>query len=488
MKSYLLLTVLLLFIPANLIPQSNNVTKAEKLLNKYSEVGQLNGCVLIAEEENILLAKAYGYGEFDAREELIPNSVFVLASVSKSFTAAGILKLAEMGKLKLDDKVVKYFPELPYPEVAVKHLISNTSGIPEYAPMFIGKWDSTKVAQNKDVINMLISRKPALQFSPGSKFRYSNTGFVLAASIIEKVSGKSFDEFMKEEIFNPAGMHNTRFYTRELEYTIDNFAFPYLKVSLGAPLMIRPETAAALSYLVYLDGIKGDISAASTAEDIYKFDMAMVSGKLIDRELTREAFTPVLNNPDQEKYGYGWSINTNKNGDKIISHEGGMPGISTFNYINLNDQRFIIVLGNTNYTRSAMIAADLARIFEGEEISDPKPFLTLELWRYAGAKGHKGLAEYGIELAKSGNYEISEADINTVGYQVMQQGNLDAAIEIFKLNAELYPDSWNVYDSLAEGYMYKGEKELAIKNYKKSIELNPENENGKELLQKLMNQ
>ncbi len=486
MKS-LVITILIYLVTGFPLTAQNNYTgTVSKLLDKYFEVGQLNGVVLIAEKNDILFNKAYGHSDFDAMEAMKPNSVFMLASVSKTITSLGILKLVESGKISLDDGLTKFFPELPYENVTIRHLISNTSGIPEYGQLFIEKWDRRKVAGNNDVIEMMAAVKPSLQFEPGTQFRYSNTGFAFAASVIEKVTGLSYEEYMNREIFAPLNMQRTLIFTRDKEYEIDDFAFPFIRVSILNPLMVRPETVEALSWINYLDSIRGDVSTASCAEDLFNMDRALTTGNFLQQATMNEIFTPAADNSEQEGYGYGWFISKNKNGEKIVSHEGGMPGISVFNLVNLADERTIIVLSNTNYTRSARIAENIASVFEGDEPVEPKPSLAVELEKYIAENGTAGLTAFGKEAASSGNYELVEADINMAGYRSLQQGNTDAAVEIFKLNVEFFPGSWNVYDSLGEGYMVKGNKELAVKYYKKSLEINPDNINGQHSLQILL--
>jgi CubicO group peptidase (beta-lactamase class C family) len=480
--------LIVLFLGGSL-PAQNNIQKTTDLLDKYYETGQLNGTVLIAEKGKILLQKSYGIAEFELMEKINNNSVFTLASISKTLTSLGILKLIDQGKISLHDQLTDFFPELPYNNITISHLLSNTNGMPEYRTLFAEKWDRSKVANNKDVIALMSEYKPPLLFEPGSQFRYSNTGFAILASVIEKVSGKDFEEYMKQEVFIPLGMNNSLIFSRDKEYDIKNFAFPYIRVLLLNPVWARPETFPNLSHLIYLDGVKGDVSAASCTEDLFKMDMALIKGKFISPALVQEAFTPVPSSQaaarSETGYGYGWFIERNEAGEKLVYHEGGMPGISVFNSINIDDERIIIVLSNTNFTRAAQIAQNISIIFEGKEPPEPKSPVAVEMMKYMEAKGSNGAEEFADHIMKSGEYEANENDINNIGYEFLQKGDIDAAIEFFKLNIKLFPESWNVYDSLAEGYINKGEKDLAIKYYRKSLELNPDNVNGKEFLKKL---
>jgi CubicO group peptidase (beta-lactamase class C family) len=458
---------------------------ALKLLDNYYNNQQLNGTILIAEKGEILLRRSYGSGEFELKDKIKDNSVFVLASISKSLTSLGILKLIDNGKLSLDDELISFFPELPYNGITIKHLMSNTAGIPEYRPLFAEHWDRSKVAVNSDVIAMMAEHKPPLLFAPGSEFRYSNTGFVFLASVIEKVTGMDYEEYMKIEVFEPLGMKRSLIFTRDKEQDIENFAFPYVRIFLLNPVWQRPETFPAMAFLNYLDGVKGDVSAASCTEDLFNMDMSLLQGKFISNSLLQEAFTPVITDQAGDGYGYGWVAERNSKGEKIIYAEGGMPGISTMNMINMDEERAIIVLSNTRHTRTVEIAKNLERIFEGLEPFEVKVSLALLMAGYIDENGYSEAAEYGKKLAEENKAEVTENDINIAGYEFLQGGNIDAALEYFKLNTMLFPDSWNAFDSLAEGYALKGEKDLAVKFYRKSIQMNPENENGKNALKRL---
>ena len=192
----------------------DRVAQIDSLFAPVTGKPAFNGNVLIAEKGNIIYQKSFGKADLEKNLPLNSESVFELASVSKQFTAMGIMILKKQNKLSYDDSLRKFFPELPYHNITVLQLLQHTSGLPDYMPLFNEHWDSTKIAVNSDIIKLLSQYKPDTLFAPGAKWEYSNTGYALLASIIEKVSGKKFGEFLRKNIFEPLGMKRTQVYCR----------------------------------------------------------------------------------------------------------------------------------------------------------------------------------------------------------------------------------------------------------------------------------
>ena len=190
------------------------VQQLDEYLSGMQKHFRFNGNVLVAEKGNIVLQRSYGYANYDDQRSLNDSSVFELASVSKQFTATGILLLKDRGQLQLSDSLRKYFPELPYHGITIQHMLTHTSGLPDYFWPLVEKWDRKKIAFNEDVIAFLAKEKMPLQFEPGKKWEYSNTAYMILASIIEKVSGQSFADFMAKNIFRHA-MRNEKHKSRQ---------------------------------------------------------------------------------------------------------------------------------------------------------------------------------------------------------------------------------------------------------------------------------
>lgn len=341
-----ILTFTLLANPLNLEAQDKVVLLDSFFTDLYNR-DQFNGNVLIAEKGQVIYKKSFGLAELSKNEKLDSQSIFELASVTKQFTAMGIMLLHKQGKLQYDDSLQKYFPQLPYDSVTIRHLLNHTSGLPDYMTLFASNWDSNNIAVNKDVINLLSVHKPKKLFSPGEKFDYSNTGYVLLASIIEKVSGKSFGQFLHDHIFEPLGMKNTLAFSRRHEKrSLKNYAFGYVQNKKNQ--MVLPDSIPEYRPLVYcLDGIKGDGTISSTVEDLFLWDRVLYTEKLLLKDEFAEALKiPVLANGNKTSYGFGWIVDSSSNYGWIMSHTGGWPGYSTLMERHFQHDKTIIILQN----------------------------------------------------------------------------------------------------------------------------------------------
>jgi CubicO group peptidase (beta-lactamase class C family) len=326
----------------------------------------------VARDGNIVYQGAFGYRNFETMEKLDNNSVFELASVSKQFTAMGILLLVEKKKIKLTDTLRHFFPQLPYTGITIRHLLTHTAGMPEYDRVMEGKWDETKVAFNDDVINFLATENPAIKFKPGARWEYSNTGYLMLASIIEKVSGKSFKDYMQENIFKPLSMTHSRVYNtrRSKKEVIPNYAFGYVHID-SLDKYILPDSVPELNFVFWLDGIQGDGIINSTTGDLLKWDRALKHNKLLSAELQKEMLSaqePLQPN-SSDAYGYGVILTRDTLGDKI-SHSGGWAGYVTYLSRNVDKDITVVVLSN-NMSSSSAIANSLSHIMHKMEVHLP---------------------------------------------------------------------------------------------------------------------
>ncbi|MFN8256503.1 MAG: serine hydrolase [Bacteroidales bacterium] len=341
------LFILFLLVPFALNAQKNYSAIIDSFMKAEVAVNNFNGNVLVAKSGNIVFQKAFGYRNFYTKELLDNQSVFDLASISKQFTAMGILLLKEKGKLSLSDSLRKFFPELPYNQITIKHLLTHTSGLPDYIDLMEQKWDRKKIAFNKDVIVLMAKEKLPVNFKPGEKWEYSNTGYMLLASIIEKVSGKSFNEYMKSNIFKPLGMKDSRGYNtrRSKPEKIPDYAYGFI-YSDSLKMYILPDSIAKYDAVRYLDGIQGDGTINSTTGDLYKWDRALKSHKLLSDSLQNEMLSKqVALYGGFAHYGYGVMINNDQFGTSV-SHSGSWPGYTHYMIRYLDTDITIIVLCN----------------------------------------------------------------------------------------------------------------------------------------------
>ncbi len=320
----------------------------DKLFNDLVNQEKLNGNVLIAEEGKVIYNKSFGLANLKTKSKLNKNTVFELASCSKQFTAMGILMLADKGKLNLKDGIEKFFPELSfYKGVTVEQMVYHTSGLPDYMELMERVYDKSKIATNADIIATLAEHKPALLFEPNERFEYSNTGYALLASIIEKVSGQSFGEYLRQNIFMPLKMKKTFVYNRRYApKSVKNYALGYIK-SDSLNKFILPDDMKDYNFVIWLDGVVGDGCVNSTAPDLLKWDRALYTNKLLSVDGMKKLFEVTsLNDKSRTEYSFGWFVENNDELGKIVNHTGGWPGYATFIERHVDSDKTIIVLMN----------------------------------------------------------------------------------------------------------------------------------------------
>ncbi|MEO5948289.1 MAG: serine hydrolase domain-containing protein [Chitinophagaceae bacterium] len=352
--------------------KSDISNKLDQFLHGQEEFYRFNGNVLVAENGKTIFQHSFGMADFDSKRPLNDSSVFELASVSKQFTATAILLLKDKGKLKLTDSLRQYFPELPYSNITLGNMLTHTSGLPDYFWLMIEKWDHKKIAFNKDVITFLAKEKPPVSFSPGTKWEYSNSAFVLLASIVEKISGQSYKEYMSENIFKPLGMNHTQVYNtrRSLKDTIANYAYGY-GYSDSLKKYILPDNDPDANFVFYMDGIQGDGIINSTTADLLKWDRAIKNHILLKEETQNEMLKKQALSDTAKKtyYGFGISLDSTEFGN-IISHSGGWPGYLTYLARNTDKDQTYIVLSNNN-SNAVAISNVLQHLLAGKPVIMP---------------------------------------------------------------------------------------------------------------------
>ncbi len=407
---------LLIFSVSITFAQTNN-GKIDELLSMLSNQQQFNGSVLIAENGKVTFSKSYGLANEETKQNLNADSIFELASVSKQFTAMGILILSEKNKLNFDDKITKFFPALEeYKEITVRNLVNHTSGLPDYIqPKFLNLLDQKKINTNKDIIDLLVKNKPKLEFEPNTKFAYSNTGYVLLASIIEKVSGKTFAKFLEDLIFKPLKMKRTFVYQRRLaQKKLDNYAFGYV-FDQKSDKNILPDNFEPAKFVYYLDGIVGDGNISSTVNDLLKWDRALTAKKLISTKTYEEAFSgAILKDGKKTNYGFGWYLEEDKDLGKIVYHTGSFPGYKTIIERHLTKDKTIILL--QNHDNVVLPRKNFREILYNQSITPTfrkQISLTSEqLDRFIGDYDELSDEKSVISITKSGNYLVYNSTNN----------------------------------------------------------------------------
>ena len=336
MKNLLLLFIFLPFFAAGQQKKLDSICTKEK---------DFCGVLLVAEKGKIIYHKAFGYREWSAKTPLQKSDIFELASVSKQFTAMIIMMLKEKGLLHYHDPVEKYI-SIPYKGITIRNLLTHTSGLPDYQAIMDEHWDKAKVAGNADCIEYLNKFAPAISFEPGTKYEYSNTGYLLLASIAEKVSGKDFIELCRQWIFRPLQMNSTDIRTLAEKAAIKNFALGHIYVK-DRNQYIRADSFPSSNYTIWLGNRKGPGRISSTAQDLLKWDRALYGNKLVSKPTLQEAFTPMkLQDGSLSYYGFGWMLRPDNKQGKLVYHTGDNPGYKTEIIRLIDQQKTIIVLNN----------------------------------------------------------------------------------------------------------------------------------------------
>ncbi len=295
---------------SGLCAQDSSKIKIDELLSAYQQLGKFNGTVLVAKNEGILLEKGYGYMNFSDSRPNDPNTIFQIASVTKQFTAITILKLVELKKLSLTDKLNKFFPDFPKGDsITIENLLTHTSGISDH-------FNDSDMKGSSPVTEEIIQstvKKFGLDFSPGSDWHYSNKGYQLLGFIIEKVTGMTYFDAVRKYIFAPLKMNNS------------GFAFSQLKSNEKATgYWSYPHDAhAQIAGIVDSNASFSAGSIYSTVGDLYKWNLGLQHYKIVPETLMEKAYTPHKNN-----YGFGLFIDSSFN-KRVISHSGDIFGFKS---------------------------------------------------------------------------------------------------------------------------------------------------------------
>ncbi len=316
--------------------QQHEAYRLDTLFTLLYQSGAFNGNVLLAHNDTIVYQKSFGFADKERKMLLHDSSAFQLASVSKTLTSAAILILIDQGVIKLDDPVTKFIDDFPWPKVNVKHLLTHRSGLPNYIYMCSPMLKDRKCAfDNEEMICLLDSAKPKEYYDPGDQFNYSNTNYFLLASIIERATGMSYNNYLRKKIFEPLGMKHTFFATDSIMLNsfreTHGYTFKWSRVNSDP-----------------YDGVLGDKGIYSTTSDLLRFSNAFFGAKLFNKKLLEEAISPHSPDTKSQNYGYGWRMVNYANNDpeKIVYHNGWWHGYRNAFQRRLKDNTTLIILSN----------------------------------------------------------------------------------------------------------------------------------------------
>jgi CubicO group peptidase (beta-lactamase class C family) len=473
----------LLFLCSPLLYGQDAATRIDKLMQEYFDNGSFIGSVIVAENGKVVYAK--GFGSADAENALAngPDVAYHIASITKTFTASMIFKLIEAGKIKLQDPITAYLPDYRKDtgdRVTIHHLLTHSSGIPSYTN---ADGFQQRVLQPAPAIATFVHDYCSgdLQFEPGSKYAYNNSGFVILGAIIEKVTGMTYEQALHTMILDPAGMTASGLDTKDAKIA---------KRAKGYEILFGDQKQKAATWDMSWGFSAGGIYA--TPEDMVKYDQALSDGKIVSKaSLAKMIYPNIATTRPGFSYGYGWTLSRRvrtKEGDSLLVmfHEGGMPGFnSMFSRVPARKQ-LVFVANNSSQGPLLEMTQGVFDILNGVTPAPAKRSVAQVMYSIVAKDGLvAGLKFYETARKDPAHYVLDENELNRLGYDYLGKKQLEDAEAVFALNIESFPLSYNVYDSMGECYATKGDKAKAVKYYRRSVELNPDNKSGIEALKTL---
>lgn len=448
---------------------ANETAEIDELMSTMYQRGQFNGAILVAVQGNAIYRKGFGKSNFQTGADFTPETPSNIGSVTKQFTAMSIMMLAERGKLSYDDPLSKYIPEFSrsahLSQITLRQLLNHTSGIPDYGDLGM---DDSGLDQQSLIAALL--KKDDFFAKAGLKYRYSNPGYALLAIVVERVTGKRFGEFLEQEIFSPTGMSDTFVYdgpTKKNARTAIGYG-QFGQVDDGGPT-----------------AIPGDGGIYSTVDDLFKWDQALYTEKLVRQSTLAEAFKPGKVQEGISTYGFGWNIEED-GGSKYLWHTGSNAGFRAFIGRRLAERVTVIMLTNKGNSKRQEINAAIQNILADKPYVLPRQSGAEKLYKIIHESAIRVALEQYRALKRSGDYDLGESELNTLGYQLLYgDRRVSDAVAIFKLNAVEHPASSNAFDSLGEAYRANGQTNLAIISFRLAILLDPANGHAAGELKKL---
>jgi CubicO group peptidase (beta-lactamase class C family) len=444
--------------------------------------------VALIQGGEVVFKKGYGYSNLETRKPVTTQTGFNVGSISKTVAAWGVMRLVEEGKLDLDVPVENYLTRWHLPDsdfdksgVTVRRLLSHTAGLSLHGYPGFGPKDKLPTIEQSLSGATNGAGNVRLIMPPGTRWQYSGGGYTIAQLLVEEVTGQKFADYMREQILRPLGMTRSDYrLTKEIlagsSTAYDDWGDPTPNPRFTA------EAAAGLH---------------TTIEDLALFAAAALAGAedtppgrgLLQPATITTMLAPA---PASEKYGLGYAIESLTGGRIANGHGGANRGWQAFFQIvpETGDGIVITTNGSNGWYVHRQIVCAWTQWAAGAEPTDrcKKPIGIVLISTVLDHGVEAALKQYRELRSDFGEkYDLSENQLNTLGYALLGHDRVKDAIEIFKLNVAAFPESANPYDSLGEAYLADGQKGLAIENYRRSLELNPDNSNAAGMLKKLEN-
>ena len=465
--------------------KSSKSEKITKLVNAFVENGDFNGAILVSENNELVYKSGFGYANMEWDVLNKTDTKFRIGSISKQFTAMLILQLVAENKLDLHTPISNYLPDYPSingDQITIHHLLTHSAGIPNSYPSIAPKKKKGDMIipdrySSQELVNEFSAL--ALDFSPGEKFSYSNAGYTLLGYIAETISNSSYEQLLQDKIFSPLGMKNSGYDKHRA--IIKNRASGYFKswgtyYNANYTDMSKPYAAGGLY---------------ATVDDLFLWNQALYSEKLLEKKYLDLMFTSHIPDPDYGgDYAYGWSIKDKALGNsgemvETIFHDGVIDGFCAIITRVPDTNATVICLSNIRRSPLNAITKAIMGILYEKPYDFPRKSLAYAFLDHVNETDSvEGIQFYKTNLNNKAYY-LSEDEINIISYKLLNTDRAQTAAKILILGIESFPEAFNLYDSLGEIYIALDDKEAAIKSYKKSIELNPDNTNGIRMLSSL---
>jgi len=467
---------LLLFFSLQLFAQQTNAC-ADEIINREMKERKIPGLQLaVIKKGKIILSKSYGIANLQDNIPVSNTTIFPINSNTKVFTGVAVMQLVEQDRIKLNDPISKYLIDIPvdWQKITVDQLLTHISGLPEILQLLDPMTGNIGPLKTEAAIWEKLKTLP-LEFKTGEQFRYNQTNYYLLGKIIEKLTKKPFTTDFETNQFRIALLKNTVF--GDSRDIIPNYAPSYRYNSFFDGK--KGEAKLTNTYTEFPDFTRTGAGLNSTAEDIASWLIALQNGKLFHKSSTLDMmWSPsTFNNGTPTNWARGWGITKFRKSHKAVGMSGGNRSVIM---VYPDDNLAIIVLTNLAGSAPEDFIEEIAGCYNPDIVkADPLTYLRKNLRE----KGFDKAIEF-IKKEQKVNPEFDpkEDELNSWAYRMMSNNQQKDALEIFKLNVHLFPKSWNVYDSYGEILLKTGNRNKAIEMYRKSIDLNPNNENGKKIL------
>jgi len=463
------------------LPAIAQPADVEALLRREMQERRIPGLqVAVVQNQRIVLLKSFGIADLQHSIPTTNKTVFPIYSCTKAFTGVAIMQLVEEGKIDLSAPVSRYLDGLPetWQPVTIRQLLTHVSGLPNVLTVLDPVSYGLPRGMSEEQVWTKLKSMP-ISSAPGERFSYNQTNYALLGKIIDKLSARPFVETFHERQFRPAGMKSTGF--GDSRDVVKNSASTYRYVNSldgdkPGPERLIKDYAEFPSFRRTASGMN------STAEDLAHWLIALQQGKLLKSKASLDTLWKpgTYNNGESTLWAIGWMTKPHSKHRSVLATGGSRAAFSVYP----EDDLAVIVLTNLVGAYPEEFIDELAGYYKPKvAAADPVTALRTELRK----RGYQHAIDLFKELKlKNPDFQPSENDLNDWAYRMLNgRGQPKEALEIFKLNVYLYPNRANVYDSVAEAYAANGERELAIKNYKRSLELDPKNLNAVQQLKKL---